>query len=52
MRVLGAPVKENIAQEHMKTIDKISYDMKSSMQRDMEKGSFIEGSTCKDIYWM
>ena len=36
----------------MKTIDKISYDMKSSMQRDMEKGSFIEGSTCKDIYWM
>ncbi len=43
MRALGAPVKENIAQEHMKTIDKISYDMKSSMQRDMEKGSFIEG---------
>ena len=43
MRVLGAPVKANIAQEHMKTIDKISYDMKSSMQRDMEKGSFIEG---------
>jgi len=43
MRVLGAPVKENIAEEHMKTIDKISYDMKSSMQRDMEKGSFIEG---------
>lgn len=43
MRVLGAPVKDNIAQEHMKTIDKISYDMKSSMQRDMEKGSFIEG---------
>ena len=37
MRVLGAPVKENIAQEHMKTIDKISYDMKSSMQRDMER---------------
>ncbi|MBJ3792455.1 oxidoreductase, partial [Bacillus sp. OA1] len=43
MRVLGAPIKVNIAQEHMKTIDKISYDMKSSMQRDMEKGSFIEG---------
>ncbi|MGU3438615.1 ketopantoate reductase family protein [Bacillus cereus] len=43
MKVLGAPIKVNIAQEHMKTIDKISYDMKSSMQRDMEKGSFIEG---------
>ncbi|PGK33395.1 2-dehydropantoate 2-reductase [Bacillus anthracis] len=43
MRLLGAPIKVNIAQEHMKTIDKISYDMKSSMQRDMEKGSFIEG---------
>ncbi|WP_242213928.1 2-dehydropantoate 2-reductase [Bacillus cereus group sp. BfR-BA-01383] len=43
IRALGAPVKENIVEEHMKTIDKISYDMKSSMQRDMEKGSFIEG---------
>jgi 2-dehydropantoate 2-reductase len=43
MKSMGAPVKDNIAQEHMKTIDKISYDMKSSMQRDMEKGSLIEG---------
>ncbi|MFB5250359.1 2-dehydropantoate 2-reductase [Bacillus mycoides] len=43
MRALGAPVKDNIVEEHMKTIDKISYDMKSSMQRDMEKGSLIEG---------
>ncbi|HDR7794630.1 TPA: 2-dehydropantoate 2-reductase [Bacillus luti] len=43
MRAIGAPVKENVAQEHMKTIDKISYNMKSSMQRDMEKGSLIEG---------
>lgn len=43
MRALGVPVKDNIVEEHMKTIDKISYDMKSSMQRDMEKGSFIEG---------
>ena len=40
---IRSSVKANIAQEHMKTIDKISYDMKSSMQRDMEKGSFIEG---------
>ena len=52
MRVLGAPIKVNIVQEHMKTIDKISYDMKSSMQRDMEKGRLLKGSTCKDIYWM
>ncbi|TPV46732.1 ketopantoate reductase family protein [Bacillus dicomae] len=43
MRYIGAPVKYDITEEHMKTIDKISYDMKSSMQRDMEKGSFIEG---------
>ena len=37
MRCIGAPIKDNIVQEHMKTIDKISYNMKSSMQRDMEK---------------
>ena len=43
MRYIGAPVKDDIIKEHMKTIDKISYDMKSSMQRDMEKGSPIEG---------
>ncbi|KFN02272.1 2-dehydropantoate 2-reductase [Bacillus clarus] len=43
MRAFGAPIHENIVDEHMKTIDKISYDMKSSMQRDMEKNSFIEG---------
>lgn len=42
MRCVGAPIKDNIVQEHMKIIDKISYDMKSSMQRDMEKGSSIE----------
>ncbi|KAB2452347.1 2-dehydropantoate 2-reductase [Bacillus sp. CH126_4D] len=44
MRFIGAPIKEDIAQEHMKTIDKISYNMKSSMQRDMEKGSSVEGT--------
>ncbi|MCU5212535.1 2-dehydropantoate 2-reductase [Bacillus paranthracis] len=42
MRCVGAPIKDNIVQEHMKIIDKISYSMKSSMQRDMEKGSSIE----------
>lgn len=44
MRCIGAPIKDNIVQEHMKIIDKISYNMKSSMQRDMEKGSSIEGT--------
>ncbi|RXG11150.1 2-dehydropantoate 2-reductase [Bacillus cereus] len=44
MRCIGAPIKDNIVQEHMKTMDKISYNMKSSMQRDMEKGSSIEGT--------
>ncbi|MGP7816761.1 2-dehydropantoate 2-reductase [Niallia sp. 01092] len=43
MRAYGAPIHENIVDEHMKTIDAIGYDMKSSMQRDMEKGSLIEG---------
>lgn len=43
MRSMEAPIKDDIAEEHMKTIDKISYNMKSSMQRDMEKGSLIEG---------
>ncbi|WP_459501311.1 2-dehydropantoate 2-reductase [Bacillus sp. C1] len=43
MKVSGAPIQDHIVDEHMKTIDKISYDMKSSMQRDMEKGSSIEG---------
>lgn len=42
MRCVGVPIKDNIVQEHMKIIDKISYNMKSSMQRDMEKGSSIE----------
>ncbi|MFT8319745.1 MAG: 2-dehydropantoate 2-reductase [Bacillus sp. (in: firmicutes)] len=43
MRAYGAPIQENIVDEHMKTIDAIDYEMKSSMQRDMEKGFFIEG---------
>lgn len=43
MKASGAPIQDNIVDEHMKTIEKISYDMKSSMQRDMEKGSSIEG---------
>ena len=49
MRCIGAPIKDNIVQEHMKTIDKISYNMKSSMQRDMEKGSSIEAEALTRI---
>ncbi len=45
-----APIKDNIVQEHMKTMDKISYNMKSSMQRDMEKVRLLKGRTYKDIY--
>lgn len=48
MRCIGAPVKDDITEEHMKTIDKISYDMKSSMQRDMEKVRPLKGRTYKD----
>ncbi len=43
MHAHNAPIHENIVDEHMKSIDALGYDMKSSMQRDMEKGSFIEG---------
>ena len=50
MRCIGAPIKDNIVQEHMKTIDKISYNMKSSMQRDMEKVRLLKRSTYKDTY--
>jgi 2-dehydropantoate 2-reductase len=43
MNATTAPIDDDIVEKHMKTIDQIGYDMKSSMQRDMEKGSFIEG---------
>ncbi|MEH7120316.1 2-dehydropantoate 2-reductase [Neobacillus vireti] len=43
MKACGAPIAENIIEKHMQTIQDLSYDMKSSMQRDMEKGLFIEG---------
>lgn len=42
MHAHDAPIHENIVDEHMKSIDALGYDMKSSMQRDMEKGSSIE----------
>ncbi|MGE8018511.1 2-dehydropantoate 2-reductase [Peribacillus frigoritolerans] len=43
MRAFGAPIQDNIVEEHMKMINNLSYNTKSSMQRDMEKGSSIEG---------
>jgi 2-dehydropantoate 2-reductase len=43
MRACNAPIADNIEEEQMKSIDKLSYDFKTSMQRDMEKGLLIEG---------
>ncbi|BDH60341.1 2-dehydropantoate 2-reductase [Lysinibacillus sp. PLM2] len=43
MRAHGAPIADHIVDTHMQTIDSLSYDMKASMQRDMEKGLSIEG---------
>ncbi|TYR80873.1 2-dehydropantoate 2-reductase [Priestia megaterium] len=42
MKAYGAPLSESIVDDHMNTMEKMTYDMKSSMQRDMEKGSLIE----------
>lgn len=43
MRTCGAPIADDIVEEHMKTVGNLSYDFKTSMQRDIEKGLFIEG---------
>ncbi|MDF2910505.1 MAG: 2-dehydropantoate 2-reductase family protein [Sporolactobacillus laevolacticus] len=43
MKASGAPIDNAIVDKHMQLIDQLGYDMKSSMQRDMEKGSLIEG---------
>lgn len=43
MRACKAPIADNIVEEQMKSINSLSYDLKTSMQRDMEKGLFIEG---------
>lgn len=39
----GAPLDRDIVNKHMKTTLNMSHDMKSSMQRDMEKGFQVEG---------
>jgi 2-dehydropantoate 2-reductase len=43
MMAYDAPLAEGIIEQHMNTMDKMTYDMKSSMQRDMEKSFQIEG---------
>ncbi|MFD2972577.1 2-dehydropantoate 2-reductase [Peribacillus deserti] len=42
MSAHGAPIREDIVEEHLNTIVKMTYNMKSSMQRDMEKGTAVE----------
>ncbi|MBS2969224.1 ketopantoate reductase family protein [Metabacillus sp. KIGAM252] len=42
MRQAYAPLSGHITEKHMQTIDQISYTMKSSMQRDMEKHGNVE----------
>ncbi|MCO7175758.1 2-dehydropantoate 2-reductase [Sporolactobacillus kofuensis] len=44
MTAYKAPIDDQIVAMHMKLIDQLGYDMKSSMQRDMEKGSLIEAA--------
>lgn len=43
MRACKAPIADSTEEEQLNSIDNLSYDFKTSMQRDMEKGSFIEG---------
>lgn len=43
MRAFKAPIADNIIEEQMKLIDSLSYNFKTSMQRDMEKRLSIEG---------
>ncbi|WP_051317040.1 ketopantoate reductase family protein [Ectobacillus panaciterrae] len=43
MRAEGAPIADNIEEKQFASIGAMAYEMKSSMQRDMEKGLFVEG---------
>lgn len=43
MLAQGAPLNPEIVSKHMETMLSLSYNMKSSMQRDMEKGLPVEG---------
>ncbi|WP_226665959.1 ketopantoate reductase family protein [Metabacillus litoralis] len=43
MRAVGAPIDDNIEKIQLQKINEMSYEMKTSMQRDMEKNDYIEG---------
>ncbi|MDR4887289.1 ketopantoate reductase family protein [Fredinandcohnia sp. QZ13] len=43
MRAIGAPIDADTEEKHVKTTNQMTFEMKSSMQRDMEKGLDIEG---------
>lgn len=43
MKSHSAPIHDTIIDQHLETMSKQSYNMKSSMLRDMEKGVQIEG---------
>lgn len=42
MRAHQAPIADNIEEEQIDSINNLSYQFKTSMQRDMEKGSYTE----------
>ncbi|RFU67634.1 2-dehydropantoate 2-reductase [Peribacillus saganii] len=42
MRKINAPIADNIEEIQLKRIAQMGYEMKSSMQRDMEKGLSVE----------
>lgn len=44
VRAEGAPLDEDIVDKHMRTMEKLADGMKSSMQRDMEKGLSTEAA--------
>ena len=43
MRAYNAPIADNIEEEQLESISNLKFNFKTSMQRDMEKGSMIEG---------
>ncbi|MFC0270787.1 ketopantoate reductase family protein [Metabacillus herbersteinensis] len=43
MRAEGAPIRDGVEESQIKKISEMSPSMKSSMQRDMEKGDAVEG---------
>ncbi|WP_449539212.1 ketopantoate reductase family protein [Ferdinandcohnia sp. Marseille-Q9671] len=42
MRAIHAPIADDIEEKHLHTTNQMTYEMKSSMQRDMEKGLDVE----------